>query len=115
MLFLLIPDRRFLELYGASLASTADWMTIQGQRIQNNPTQFRDFMRKNIDILKRSNPAVLVNSQVGTATGAGFTVTARQMYDAIATVADRIDGISIWTTPATLSILKQFVGLVRPR
>jgi hypothetical protein len=103
------PDRRFLKEYLAQLAPHADFIGLQGQRLQENPQAFEDWAREMIAIARASNPEARIFVQVGATQG-----PATEMLAAIQTIAGAIDGISIWSTPSTFQILQEFIAEIRP-
>jgi hypothetical protein len=108
MKLMVSPDLRFAMDYIDEIAKYADIVGLQGQRKQEDPQVFEAWARDLIKKARASNPDVLIFVQVGATHG-----SARQMYAAVDTIVDDIDGISIWVNSSTLNILKDFVNLIR--
>jgi hypothetical protein len=102
------PDRRFARESLGEIAKYADLIGLQGQRLQNDPDGFESWATELIQVARASNPEVRIFVQVGATQG-----TAQQMLAAIQTIEGDIDGIAIWSAPSTLSILQDFVTLLR--
>jgi hypothetical protein len=106
--FMFSPDRRFAQDYLGEVAPYVDIIGLQGQRLQEDPEAFAAWVQKMIDTARASNPNVEIYVQVGATRG-----PATQMLAAIQTVADDIDGISVWSTLKTFDTLQEFVTLLR--
>lgn len=106
--FMFAPDRRFAESYLAQVGPYVDAVLLQGQRLQHDPEAFSTWVLKMVDVAREANPDMLVYVQVGATRG-----PAAEMYTAIQTVGDEIDGISIWSMPRSLRVLQEFVDLLR--
>lgn len=103
------PDRRFAQEKLGEIAAYADIVGLQGQRIQDDPQEFESWVREMVEIARASNPQVMIFVQVGTSQG-----SAEEMFAAIKTVADEINGISIWVAPGTMGELQSFIQMLRP-
>ncbi len=103
------PDRRFAADHLAEIAPYADYIGLQGQRLQDDPQGFATWARELIAIARAANPAVKIIVQVSSNQG-----PASEMYAAIETIADQIDGVSIWTSAQTFADLQAFVSMMRP-
>lgn len=103
------PDLRFASEYLDEIAPYADMIGLQGQRIQNDPQEFKVRAREMIQITRANNPDVQIYVQVGATQG-----TASEMLAAIQTISNEIDGISIWTNLQTFGIFQEFVSKIRP-
>jgi hypothetical protein len=106
--FLFAPDRRYAETHMSEVAPDVDAVMLQGQRLQHDPQTFAAWVTGMAELAHAANPEIMVFVQVGATRG-----TASEMYAAIETVADDIDGIAVWSMPRTLDVLQEFVSLVR--
>ena len=106
--FMFAPDRRFAEAHLGEVAPYVDAVLLQGQRIQHDPPAFASWVLPMISIARSANPEIQVYVQVGATRG-----TALEMFTAIQTVANDIDGIAVWSMPRTLDILQEFVTLLQ--
>lgn len=106
--FMFAPDRRFAEAHLGEVAPHIDAVLLQGQRIQHDPQAFASWVRAMVSIARASNPEAQIYVQVGATLG-----TASEMFAAIQTVSNDIDGIAVWSMPRTLNILQEFVTLIR--
>jgi hypothetical protein len=106
--FMFAPDRRFAERYLAQVGPSIDAVLLQGQRLQHEPQTFAKWVLEMVQVARDANPDMLVYVQVGATRG-----PAAEMYAAIQTVADEIDGIAIWSMPRSLSVLEEFVDMLR--
>jgi hypothetical protein len=106
--FMFAPDRRFAEAHLGEVAPYADAVLLQGQRIQDDPQAFASWILGMVHIARTSNPEIQIYVQVGATRG-----TALEMFAAIQTVCNDIDGIAVWSMPRTLHILQEFVTLLR--
>jgi len=106
--FMFAPDRRYAEEYLSEVAPYVDLVLLQGQRLQEDPQAFASWVQKMIEVARTANSEIQVYVQVGATLG-----TALDMYSAIQTVSDDIDGIAIWSMPRSLNILQEFVAMLR--
>jgi hypothetical protein len=106
--FMFAPDRRYAETHLSEVAPDVDAVMLQGQRLQHDPQTFAAWVTGMAELAHAANPEIMVFVQVGATRG-----TASEMYAAIETVVDDIDGIAIWSMPRTLDVLQEFVALVR--
>lgn len=106
--FMFAPDRRYAEEHLDQVAPDIDAVLLQGQRLQHDPQTFATWVLGMTEVAHAANPDIQVFVQVGATRG-----TASEMYAAIQTVADEIDGIAVWSMPRTLHVLQEFVALVR--
>jgi hypothetical protein len=106
--FMFAPDRRYAEEHLDQVAPDIDAVLLQGQRLQHDPQTFATWVLGMTGVAHAANPDIQVFVQVGATRG-----TASEMYAAIQTVADDIDGIAVWSMPRTLHVLQEFVALVR--
>jgi hypothetical protein len=106
--FMFAPDRRYAEEHLDQVAPDIDAVLLQGQRLQHDPQTFATWVLGLSGVAHAANPDIQVFVQVGATRG-----TASEMYAAIQTVAEDIDGIAVWSMPRTLHVLQEFVALVR--
>jgi hypothetical protein len=106
--FMFAPDRRFAERYLAQVGPSIDAVLLQGQRLQHEPQTFAKWVLEMVQVAREANPDMLVYVQVGATRG-----PAAEMYAAIQTVADQINGIAIWSMPRSLNVLEDFVEMLR--
>ena len=106
--FMFAPDRRYAEAHLGEVAPYVDMVLLQGQRVQHDPQTFASWLLNMINTARTANPEIEVYVQVGATRG-----TALEMFTAIQTVANDIDGIAVWYMPRTLDILQEFVTLLQ--
>jgi hypothetical protein len=110
LLFMYAPDRRFAKETLSQVAPFVDLITLQGQLLQHDPQEFAEWMEARIQSARASNPNVKIFAQVGATRG-----PAPEMHAALLTIADKIDGISVWVgyDDESRNILEQLVTLIR--
>lgn len=114
---LVAPDRQFADALTYEIASHADALLFQGQRLQTSPADFGAWVTARANQARSAHAGVLVYAQVSTTLGA----TVDQLYAALAMIdgiidgrSSIVDGISIWTDNASLPTLQNLVAQLRP-
>lgn len=104
------PDLRFTEDFGAELAAPAEIYVIQGQRIQEDIPLFTTTVTDFAENVRRSNPSLRVWVQVSASFG-----TPEQSFEALQAVAGHVDGIWIHynQNAQSFAALQQLVTLLR--
>lgn len=106
--FMFAPDRRFAEAYLGAVAPYVDAALLQAQRLQHDPQAFASWVLEMTDVARSANPEIQIYVQVAATRGA-----ASEMFAAIQTVSNDIDGIAIWSMPRSLDVLQEFVTMLR--
>jgi hypothetical protein len=106
--FMFAPDRQFAEQYLTEVAAYIDAVLLQGQRLQADPQVFSSWVLDMTQAAREVNPDMLIYVQVAATRG-----PAAEMYAAIQTVGNEIDGIAIWSMPRSLGVLREFVTMLR--
>jgi hypothetical protein len=106
--FMFAPDRRFAEAHLGEVAPYADAVLLQVQRVQQDPQTLVPWVNEMASTARAGNPEIQVYVQVGATRG-----TASEMFAAIQSVSDDIDGIAVWSLPRTKDVLEEFVTLIR--
>ncbi len=106
--FVLVPDDSFNQQYIKQLAPNADMYILQGENLEANIPQFKIDMESWIQTIRQGNSHAQIFIQVSTNKG-----NSQQMKQALQSITQQINGIAAWTSPDTLSVLQQFVAVVR--
>jgi hypothetical protein len=103
---LAIPSHKLTDIYYATFAPLADIYGLQAQAYQPDPTQYKAYVSGIVPKLKSAHPGMPVITEVSTNQG-----TVSNMKKAFSSVADIVDGVTIWysNTPADLSKVDQFL------
>jgi hypothetical protein len=102
------PDRAFALSDGVAMAPYVDMFVLQVQRVQEEPDVVRSFVLPMAEALKAANPDVEISVQVRTE---GDMAAVAKL---IASMEDKLDGVSILTSPETTAIAEKLVAELRP-
>lgn len=101
------PDRDFALTNGPEMAPYVDIFVLQVQRAQTDPFQVRNFVEPLAAQLREANPDLQISVQVRTE---GDVVA---LVDLIASLQEQLDGVSILTSPETVTIAEDLVHELR--
>jgi hypothetical protein len=100
MKFVSTPTNAILADNWETIADVADMVHIQGQTLQDNPSEFDAFVGDWVQKLKARNPNIIVTAQTGTGqpTAPGLTMleTFQFVTDLVIVDTDAVDGVSVW-------------------
>jgi hypothetical protein len=102
------PDRAFALSDGVAMASYADLLILQVQRVQDEPETVRDFVFPLVAEIRD------VASQVQIAVQIGAEGDVISLISLLGSMGDEIDGISILTDHISTDFLEQFLTELRP-
>jgi hypothetical protein len=105
---LVAPDQRFDAQYLSQIAAHADYLVLQGQHQEANPSAFASWIGTSARTAKAANPQIQVFAQVV----AGLDPASSEIAS-LNTVAGDIDGIALWTNVRTLPDTQQIVNQIR--
>ena len=98
--FVTTPTNAILADNWETIADVADMVHIQGQTLQDNPSEFDAFVGGWVHKLKARNPNIIVTVQTGTGqpTAPGMTLleTFQTVTDLVVVDPDAVDGVSVW-------------------
>jgi len=103
------PDHDFALSAGVAIAPFVDIFVLQVQRVQTQPQRVYDFVRPLIPQLRAANPDLQISIQVRTE---GDVVA---IADLVVALQDDLDGVSILTSPTTVSVAEDLVEELRGR
>lgn len=109
----LVPDRLFVDQLLPDLVPVADVIMLQGQQLQQSPTDYAAWMLAKIEIARAVNPDITIFCQIGALRFAELA-TKEEMLRAILTVATECNGVGIFSQPISFSVLRDFVEMIRP-
>ena len=101
------PDHDLAVSYGAALAPYVDILVLQVQRVQTEPATVRDFVLPLAQSLRQANRQIAISVQVRSE----GNVTA--IVDLIDALKEGLDGVSILTSPETVSTAEALVTELR--
>lgn len=95
------PTKAILADNWETIADVADMVHIQGQTLQDNPSEFDAFVGDWVQKLKARNPNIIVTVQTGTGhpTAPGMTMLETFEYVTDLVIVDpdaAVDGVSVW-------------------
>lgn len=102
------PDHDIALSDGVAIAPFVDIFVLQVQRVQTEPETVDDFVRPLIPRLRAANPDLQVTIQVRT------EGDVEAIVDLIESLKDDLDGVSILTSPDTVSVAEDLVERLRP-
>ncbi len=103
------PDHDLAVAHAVALAPYVDILVLQVQRVQTEPATVRDFVLPLAKQVRQANRQIAVSVQVRTE----GDVTA--IVDLIDTMKEDLDGVSILTSPETVSTAEALVTELRSR
>lgn len=103
------PDHDFAVSHGAAIAPYVDIFVLQVQRVQTQPKTVLDFVQPLVPKLRAANPNLQISVQVRTE-GDVVAIT-----DLIESLKDDLEGVSILTSPETISVAEALVKEMRGR
>jgi hypothetical protein len=103
------PDHDFALSHGAAIAPFVDIFVLQVQRVQTRPQTVSDFVLPLVPKLRAANPDLQVSIQVRTE---GDVVA---IADLVESLKNDLDGVSILTSPETVSVAESLVKELRER
>lgn len=105
MKFMVSPQGKLTKLYGKQFAPYADIYNIQAQHMQQRgcQTKYQEYVEDSVKEIKAANPNITITSQVSTPRG-----TLDNMKECFSTVADVVDGVTVWYAFKDLDQVKQF-------
>lgn len=103
------PDHDFAVDDGVSIAPYVDIFVLQVQRVQTEPQTVYDFILPLIPQLREANPDLKITIQVRTE---GDVVA---LADLVESLKNELDGVSILTSPETVSVTEALVEELRGR
>jgi hypothetical protein len=106
--FMFAPDRRFAEQVLTEVAPYIDAVLLQGQRLQADPQVFASWVLEMAGEARAVHADLSIYVQVAATRG-----PAAEMYAALQTVSEEIDGIAIWSMPRSLDVLRDLVVMLR--
>lgn len=101
------PDHQFAVNNGVAMAPYVDLFVLQVQRVQTDPQTVRDFVLPLARSLRKANPKIEISVQVRTE----GDVTA--LVNMLNSMKDELDGISILTSPETVSVAQKLGAALR--
>jgi hypothetical protein len=99
--FVSTPTKAILADNWETIADVADMVHIQGQTLQDNPSEFDAFVEDWVQKMKARNPNIIVTVQTGTGhpTAPGMTMLETFQYVTDLVIVDpdaAVDGVSVW-------------------
>jgi hypothetical protein len=103
------PDHDFALSHGAAVAPFVDIFVLQVQRVQTRPQTVLDFVLPLVPELRAANPDLQISIQIRTE---GNVVA---IVDLVESLKDDLDGVSILTSPETITVAESLVKELRGR
>ena len=103
------PDHDFALSDGVAIAPYVDIFVLQVQRVQTSPQTVYDFVLPLIPQLREVNPDLQVSVQIRTEGDVA------EIGSLIVSLQDHLDGVSVLTSPETITIAHDMVGELQSR